>query len=76
MRSERRRLDRERQAAQMNALEGHTEANFEEFAPMLDEAINHLNRRDRAAIVLRFFEGRSLTEVGSALGASVWSPTE
>ena len=70
LRSERRRLDRERQAAQMNAREEHAEARFEQFAPMLDEAINHLNRRDRAAIVLRFFEGRDLRSVGQALATS------
>jgi RNA polymerase sigma factor (sigma-70 family) len=67
MRGERRRLERERQAAQMNALEANAESRFEEFAPMLDEAINHLSRRDRAAIVLRFFEGRDLRSVGQAL---------
>jgi RNA polymerase sigma factor (sigma-70 family) len=67
MRGERRRLDRERQAAEMNALEDHAEARFEEFAPIVDEAINHLSRRDRAAVVLRFFEGLDLRSVGQAL---------
>jgi hypothetical protein len=38
--------------------------------PLLDEAMSQLNERDRNAIVLRFFEGKPLKEVGDALGAS------
>jgi hypothetical protein len=40
------------------------------LSPLLDEAMLHLGRTDRDALVLRFFEGRNLQEVGSALGAS------
>ena len=70
MRRERRRKLRERQAAEMNALNDHTEARFEQIAPFLDEAINQLAAKDRAAIVLRFFEGRDLRLVGTALGSN------
>src|SRR5437773_11765708 len=42
MRRERRRQARERQAALMNSLQDHSEANLEKLAPILDEAINQL----------------------------------
>jgi len=40
------------------------------IAPMLDRAVAGLSEKDRQAIVLRFYEGRNLREVGLALGAS------
>jgi hypothetical protein len=70
MRSERRRLNRERQAAEMNTLQDNPEGQFERIAPLLDEAINQLGASDRAAIVLRFFEHRDLRAVGVALGSN------
>jgi len=70
MRTERRRLNRERQACEMNAWQNDPEAKFEQIAPHLDEAINELNDRERAAIVLRYFERRDLRAVGDALGSS------
>src|SRR5664280_1937776 len=53
LRGERRRQDRERQATEMNALEDHGTARFEQIASILDEAINQLSTPDRTAIVLR-----------------------
>jgi RNA polymerase sigma factor (sigma-70 family) len=38
--------------------------------PLLDEAVASLAPADRTAILLRFFENRSLREVGAALGLS------
>ena len=38
--------------------------------PLLDEAVDSLDATDRSAILLRFFENKSLREVGTALGAS------
>jgi RNA polymerase sigma factor (sigma-70 family) len=70
MRNERRRQNRERQAVEMNDLQDHPEGQFERIAPLLDEAINQLGARDRAAIVLRFFEHRDLRAVGMALGSN------
>ena len=70
MRNERRRQNRERQAAEMNTLQDHAETSFERIAPLLDEAINQLGASDRAAIVLRFFEHRDLRAVGVALGSN------
>jgi len=68
MRGERRRDARERQAAEMNALNQQPDHAFQEIAPVLDELINELPADDRDAILLRFFERRNLRSVGDALG--------
>ena len=70
IRSDRRRQNRERQAAEMNALQGPADQNLDRIASALDEAINHLNASDRASIVLRYFEGRDLRSIGAAMGTS------
>jgi RNA polymerase sigma factor (sigma-70 family) len=70
MRTERRRQSRERQAAEMNAIEDHTESNLAQVAPVLDEAIGQLDAEDRTAILLRFFERKDFRSVGDALGSS------
>ena len=69
-RNDRRRRDRERQACEMSALQNDAGDGFEQLAPHLDEAINGLNDRERAAIVLRYFERRDLRAVGAALGSN------
>jgi uncharacterized protein (TIGR03435 family) len=43
---------------------------WRQMSPLLEEAMLRLGQTDRDALVLRFFEGRSLNEVGAALGAS------
>lgn len=40
------------------------------IAPLLDSAMAGLREKDHAAIVLRFFEGKDLKQVGAALGVS------
>jgi len=70
MRTERRRQLRERQAAEMNAIEDHRESKLAQVAPMLDEAIGELDAEDRAAILLRFYERKDFRGVGEALGSS------
>ncbi len=42
---------------------------WENLSPLLDEALAQLSERDRQAVLLRFFQNRSLAEVGGALGA-------
>jgi len=69
-RSSRRRDQRERQAALMQDLHRTTEVNWNEVAPVLDEAMQSLPEEDRDALVLRFFENRKLREVGRSLGAT------
>ena len=70
MRGERRRQSRERQAVEMNVLQNHSEADFSQVAPLLDEAINELGEADRTAILLRFFEQQDFRAVGQALGSN------
>ena len=40
------------------------------IAPLLDRAVADLREKDRQAILLRFYEGRNLRDVGEALTAS------
>ena len=47
-----------------------TDATWAQLAPLLDAAMAGLNETDRHAVVLRFFDGKSLREVGAALGAN------
>lgn len=41
---------------------------WEKMSPLLDEALATLGETDRQAVLLRFFENKSLAEVGGALG--------
>jgi RNA polymerase sigma factor (sigma-70 family) len=70
MRSERRRHNRERQAAEMHALQEQQTLEYERIAPILDQVVNQLSAPDRQAILLRFFEGRDLRAVGQALSTT------
>jgi RNA polymerase sigma factor (sigma-70 family) len=64
-----RRQQRE-QEAYMQSHEIQTDAAWNQMAPVLEEAMLRLGQTDRDALVLRFFEGQSLKEVGATLGAS------
>jgi RNA polymerase sigma factor (sigma-70 family) len=44
------------------------DALWEQMSPLLDEALATLGETDRQAVLLRFFENKSLAEVGSHLG--------
>jgi len=69
LKSQRRRQFRE-QEAPMEAVTdpGQFDSVWEHLSPILDDAMAQLRDRDRDAIVLRFFENKSLREVGLALG--------
>jgi hypothetical protein len=54
----------------MKTLESETTTDWEQIRPLLDEALDELGRNDRDALLLRFFEQRSLAEVGHALGSN------
>jgi hypothetical protein len=41
---------------------------WQQIRPELDDVMHELSETDRTAVVLRFFEGRSLKEVGLVLG--------
>jgi RNA polymerase sigma factor (sigma-70 family) len=62
-----RRIKHEQEIALMDPQPDST---WEEIKPLLDDAMNALGETDRAAILLRFFENKSLREVGAALGVS------
>ena len=46
------------------------DAIWAEIRPVIDLALDRLPENDRRAVVLRFFEGRSLAEIGAALRIS------
>jgi len=68
IRRESRRQARERLAAEMAAM--NTTADWSHIEPLLDEAMEALDETDRAAVLLRYFENKSLREVGESLGTS------
>ncbi len=43
---------------------------WHEALPYIDDAMNRLNRSDRQALMLRFYEGRTHREVGQLIGKS------
>ena len=70
IRSETRRHRRELEAHMQSQLNQPGDDLWQRIAPLLDDAVADLNDADRRAILLRFYEGRSLREVGAALDAS------
>jgi len=71
VRSEARRHRREQEAYMQTILNERGGDNlWPGIAPLLDGAVAALSEKDRRAIVLRFYEGRNLREVGAALGVS------
>ncbi len=68
-RAEFRRISREQEAYMQSTLdEPSSDAIWLELAPHLDDAMEKLGATDRDAVVLRYFENKSLAEVGAALG--------
>jgi hypothetical protein len=53
----------------MNVMNA-TAADWTHIEPLLDEAMSALDETDRAAVLLRYFENKSLREVGQQLGTS------
>ena len=68
-RAEQRRRRREQEAA---AMQTQTDSDplWQQIRPRLDDALGRLDDGDRNALVLRFFEERSLREVGTATGTT------
>jgi RNA polymerase sigma factor (sigma-70 family) len=69
-RGEMRRHRREEEAQMQSILNEPGSEVWPAIAPWLDAAVAGLREKDRQAVVLRFYEGRNLREVGLALGAS------
>lgn len=70
LKARRRRSQREQEAHLQSVLNEPENETWPLIAPLLDTAIAALNEKDRHAIVLRFFQDKSLNEIGAALGAS------
>jgi uncharacterized protein (TIGR03435 family) len=68
IRGEIRRAHREQEAHVQTVLNEPESDPWPQIAPFLDAAMAGLNERDRHAVVLRFFDGKSMKEVGVALG--------
>ncbi|MBK7997868.1 MAG: sigma-70 family RNA polymerase sigma factor [Verrucomicrobia bacterium] len=66
-RQEHRRVAREQHAANLMS-DSPQESAWSQIEPLLDSAMSELDERDRDAIVLRYFEKKSLKDVGAALG--------
>jgi RNA polymerase sigma factor (sigma-70 family) len=72
VRGERRRHARETEVHTMQHLasENLIDADWERLRPLLDRAMDTLGDADREAVLLRFFEGRSFAQIGTALRLS------
>lgn len=72
VRSEQRWRNREQKAQVMNEIEnqGAPEPDWSALRPVIDSAMRDLKEGDRDALLLRFFQSRTLAEVGEALGLS------
>ena len=70
VRREARRQNREQIFYQSMNMNAAPEADWSQLGPILDEAICSLNKAERIALVLRYFENKSLREVGIALGGT------
>lgn len=70
VRGEMRRRRREQEAYMQSVLDESAPDIWPRIAPLLDTAVASLREKDRRAILLRFYEGRNLREIGEVLGAS------
>jgi RNA polymerase sigma factor (sigma-70 family) len=71
LRRESRRARREQEAYMRTELASTPpDETWEQLAPLLDDAMGRLGEKDRSAVVLRFFRGKSFAEVGTASGIS------
>ncbi len=69
-RTEIRRQQREQKYVDQMETQPTTEADWSRLAPDIHEALERLKDTEREAIILRYFQGKSLAEVGEALGVS------
>ncbi|HEY4248225.1 MAG TPA: sigma-70 family RNA polymerase sigma factor [Lacunisphaera sp.] len=65
VRSEQRRRQYEQEAHAMRETDSMPAANWEQLRPVIDEALDELNERDREAVLLRYFENRPLADIGA-----------
>ena len=71
VRTEIRRRAREQQAATMNQPRStHSDPIWEQIAPHLDSALGALRAADREAVLLRYFEKKSVRDIAAMIGIS------
>jgi len=70
IRGEVRRARREQEAHMQNISQEDDSALWQQLSPLLDSAMGELNDADRDAVALRFFDGKSMKEIGVAMGTS------
>jgi uncharacterized protein (TIGR03435 family) len=70
LRTEIRRARREQEALMQSLANETGPETWRQIMPLLEDAMGRLGERERNAVVLRFFEGKSFQEVGVAAGAS------
>jgi RNA polymerase sigma factor (sigma-70 family) len=70
VRSEKRRRNHEQESSLMHELHSTPNCHWEQLRPIIDDAMDELNEREREAVLLRFFENRSLAEVGAKFSLS------
>lgn len=63
-----RRQRREQEAYMQFTQESEHDQPWQRLSPLLEEAMRRLGQHERAAVVLRFFENRTIREVAEALG--------
>jgi RNA polymerase sigma factor (sigma-70 family) len=69
LKRENRRQRREQEAYMQATLDQNAnDPAWLQLAPLLDEAMSHLRDKDRDALILRFFQNKSLKEVADTLG--------
>jgi RNA polymerase sigma factor (sigma-70 family) len=69
LRAEKRRHQRETTAMTL-AEQDSPDVHWEQLAPLLEEAMAQLSRIEQDAVLLRFFEGKTLPETGQSLALS------
>jgi RNA polymerase sigma factor (sigma-70 family) len=67
---QRRRQFREQEAHMESILNEPEPGAWNQIAPLLDEALNCLGEKEHDAVVLRFFDGKELKQVGAAMGTT------
>ncbi len=70
LRNERRRQIRERESQMQSSLNEPEPGVWSQIEPLLDEALNCLGEKEHDAVVLRFFDGKELKQVGAAMGTT------
>jgi len=70
VKSEQRRQRREQQAQTQSMLNSSEPEAWRQIAPLLDDALAELGAKEHDAIVLRFFEGKTMHDVGAGLGTN------